>query len=264
MNNNNEDLAEQVWRSFLMDGQVEQERRQRRIFRMLPGSSRCKFCYAPFSGVAGSMIRMFYGKKPSNLNPRLCNMCERFATQYQGGAEVELTLLFADVRGSTALAETMNPMAFSRLINRFYNVATHVMTHSNALIDKIIGDQVAGFYVKGMVGDAHAVQAIAAAKQLLEATGNTEGQEPWVPIGVGIHTGVAFVGSVGSGEGTIDITVLGDAANTAARLSGAAAIGEILVSEAARESADLDITGLDPRQLTLKGKSEPVSVYVMR
>jgi class 3 adenylate cyclase len=78
-----------------------------------------------------------------------------------------------------------------------------------------------------------------------------------------VHTGVAFVGSVGSGDGTSDITVLGDAANTAARLSSQARVGEILVSETAFTSTGFKPADLERRQLDLKGKSESVPVFVI-
>jgi class 3 adenylate cyclase len=82
-------------------------------------------------------------------------------------------------------------------------------------------------------------------------------------LGIGIHTGVAFVGSVGSQGTATDITVLGDPANVAARLSSTAATGEILIS---REEAALvfDTQHLEIRELELKGKSQPVSVYVLK
>lgn len=197
------------------------------------------------------------------MNPQLCNFCERFAHQYQGGTEIELSLLFADVRGSTNLAEAMTPLAFSKLINRFYNAATQVMVRSDALIDKIIGDQAAGMYVPGFAGPLHARRALAAAQEILRATGHGRREGPWIPIGAGVHTGIAFVGSVGSERGTSDITVLGDAANTAARLASSARQGEILVSDAAYRAAGLDLGQLEKRHLELKGKSEPVLVHVL-
>ncbi len=258
-----EESAEHVWRSFLVNGEVAREARQRRIFRLLPGNPRCKWCYAPFKGTSGAFVRMFYGKRPSNLNPRICNVCELFATKHPGGAEVELTLMFADVRGSTSLAESMDAMAYSRLINRFYNAATNVMIQTNALIDKIIGDQVAAMYAKGMVGENHAAQAVHAGRELLKATGHKDPAGPWIPLGVGVHTGVAFVGSVGSQDGTIDITVLGDTANTTARLASSANVGEILVSLPTAQAAGLEVNRLDSRNLALKGKREEVKVYVL-
>jgi adenylate cyclase len=204
-----------------------------------------------------------YGKRPSNLNPQLCNICEVFARKYQGGAEIELSLLFADIRGSTALAEKMGPKEFHNLINRFYTTATHILVHSDALIDKIMGDQVAGMYVPGFAGQEHALRAVSAAKEIMGATGHGSSDGPWIPLGAGVHTGTAFVGSVGSDEGTTDITVLGDAANTAARLSTVADVGQILISESAFESAQITTTELEKRSLSLKGKTEAVSVYIL-
>lgn len=258
-----ESLAEEVWRTYLTTGDYEAERRQRRFFRFLPGTPRCKNCYAPFSGAGSTVVRLLYSKKPSNMNPQLCNACEQFAREHPGGAEIELSLLFADVRGSTSLAEELGTLKFSKLINRFYRVASQVMVDSDALIDKIVGDQVAGMYVPGFAGPKHARRAIEAAHTLLHATGHHGGGEPWIPLGVGVHTGTAYVGSVGSSDGTMDITVLGDAPNTAARLASEAAVGEILVSEAAYELADPSAASSEVRQLTLKGKAETVAVHVL-
>ena len=258
-----DEMVESGWRAYLTSGENEQERWRRSFFKLLPGTPRCKMCYAPFHGAGSAVVRLVFKKQPSNLNPQLCNVCEQFATQHQGGAEVELSLLFADVRGSTNLAEAMSPMEYSKLINRFYNAASEVMVRTNALIDKIIGDQAAGMYVPGFAGPAHARHAVEAAKEILRATGHADPAGPWIPIGAGVHTGNAFVGSVGSEGGTSDITVLGDAANTAARLASSARQGEILISEAAYDAAGLDLGPLEKRSLDLKGKSQPVLVHVL-
>lgn len=261
MSNIQSDEIELLWRNYLTTGEFPKERRQRKFFRLLPGTPRCKNCYAPFKGSGSYIVRMVYGKRPSNLNPQLCNVCEEFARKHQGGAEIELTLLFADVRGSTTLAESMSPMEFSKLINRFYTTATRIMVGSDALIDKIIGDQAAGMYVPGIAGANHAHRAITAAQEIMRATGHADSTGPWISLGVGVHTGTAFVGAVGVEGGTMDITVLGDAANTAARLSSKAQVGQILVSESAIESAKISKNGLAVQSLELKGKSETVSVY---
>jgi adenylate cyclase len=254
---------DELWRTYLTTGEFPKERRQRQFFRLLPGTPRCKNCYAPFQGVGSPVVKIFWGKHPSNLNPQLCNVCEVFAREYQGGAEIELSMLFADVRGSTSLAESMNPTEFSKLINRFYGTATQVLVNSDALIDKIIGDQVAGMYVPGFAGKEHARQAIEAAQEILSATGHGDQEEPWIPLGVGVHTGTAFVGSLRSEEGVTDITVLGDAANTAARLSTSAGIGEVVISESAYLSAGVKLIEVEKRVLELKGKSEPLNVWVI-
>jgi len=256
-------IIEKVWRTYLVTGEIEAERRKRQLFKVLPGSPRCKNCYAPFQGAGGRVVRLVYGKRPSNLNPQLCNVCEDFSRRYQGGAEIELSLLFADVRGSTTIAEGMSPTDYGRLVNRFYKVTTEVMVKSDALIDKIIGDQAAGMYVPGIAGPDHARRAIEAAQEMLRITGHGSSDGPWVPLGVGVHTGIAYVGAVGSEEGSVDITVLGDAANSAARLSTNAGIGEILISDSAYSAAGIGADDLEQRSLELKGKSAPMLVHVL-
>jgi adenylate cyclase len=260
-----EDAAqvEQIWRKYLTTGEIESERRKRRLFKVLPGTPRCNNCYAPFHGTGGQIAKILYGKRPSNLNPQLCNVCEQFAREHQGGAEVELSLLFADVRGSTTIAEGMSPTDYGRLIDRFYKAATQAMVKTDALIDKIIGDQAAAMYVPGVAGPEHARRAIEGAQEILRITGHGSEDGPWIPLGVGVHTGTAYVGAVGSDEGTVDITVLGDVANTAARLSTNAGQGEILVSEANIAAAGLQVEGREKRSLELRGKSEAMSVYVL-
>jgi adenylate cyclase len=207
------------------------------------------------------VVRAFWGKRPSNFNTRMCNICEEFAREYLGGAEIELSLLFGDVRGSTTLAEGMSPTEFGRLIDRFYKVSSKIMVDTDALIDKIIGDQVSGMYIPGFAGRQHALGAVAAAQHLLKDTGHYGSGEPWIPVGIGVHTGVSFVGSVGSRDGTIDITVLGDVPNTAARLSSTARAGEILISERAFRAAGFQVGSLEKRVVELKGKREGVTVY---
>lgn len=257
------DYVESVWRRYMETGDNEDERRLRQIFRMLPGHPRCKYCYAPFSGWGSTVARVFYDKRPSKLNPHLCNACDEFARTHQGGAEIELTMLFVDVRGSTALAEKMSPREFSVLVNRFYTTATRILVGADALVDKIIGDQAAGMFVPGIAGEDHARQAVKAALEIMRASGHGQAGGPWIPLGAGVHTGIAFVGSVGEEGSTNDITVLGDAANTAARLSSQAGPGEILISVEACAAASLPRDGLEERNLALKGKEQAVAVHVL-
>jgi len=257
-------MVEENWRMFLTTGGNQAEHRNRRFFRRLPGSHRCKICLAPFKGPSSKIVQILYNKTQSNLNPYLCNTCELFARKHQGGVEIELSLLFADVRGSTAIAEKMKPAEFHKLINRFYSVATRVLANSGALIDKIIGDQADGMYVPGLVGPHHALRAVETAKDILIQTGHNNPEGPWIPLGVGVHTGIAFVGSVGSENGTSDITVLGDTANVAARLSSSAGIGEIFVSESSFQHAGLrDLDRQEQREIELKGKSNKMLVNVI-
>jgi adenylate cyclase len=255
---------EEVWRKFLVTGEYSPERRMRHFFSILPHNPRCKMCYAPFQGVGAQVVRVLFGKRPAKMNPKFCNVCEEFASRYHGGLEIELSLLFADVRGSTTLAESMSVYDFSRLIDRFYRASTDVLIRNDALIDKLIGDEVTGLFVPGFAGEDHARRAIEAGVELLHATGHGGSGDPWVPVGVGIHTGVAFVGAVGSTDGVTDITALGDAPNVAARLASLAGAGVVLVSEEAGKASGLVLEGLEMRSLELKGRSGPVNVWAIR
>ena len=259
----NSAITEEIWHKFLVTGEFMREARQRKILKFLPGNLRCKACYAPFDGAGSTIAWHLYHKRPSNINPHLCTTCEDFARTYPGGAEIELSLLFADVRGSTTIAEGMSPVDFRNLINRFYTAATEILADSSAIIDKIIGDQASGMYVPGFAGSDHANKAIEAGKKILSLTGHDSEDGPWIPLGIGIHTGTAFVGSLGS-SGVTDITVLGDVANTAARLSSSAGVGEIFISEAASLHAGFAGTeNMEQRELKLKGKSNKIVVNVL-
>lgn len=254
---------EEWWYSLLTDNNPPLPGRQlRSVLRLLPGTPRCKFCNAPQHGMFAPMMRVI-GKGPSRLTPQFCKQCEEIANQYVGGAELELTLLFADVRGSTPLAEQLGPATFSHLISRFFSTAGGILIRHGAMVDKLVGDQASGMFVPGFAGPKHRQEALKAARELLQATGHGSPEGPWIPIGIGIHTGVAFVGSVGSKGAATDVTVLGDPANVAARLSSKAAAGEILVSRDAA-SDGLEIEHLETRELKLKGKSQPVGVFVVK
>jgi len=227
---------------------------------LLPTSPRCKFCHAPFHGPAAPLMSLV-GRAPSKLNPRFCGIC--LDVLPLGGAEIELSMLFADVRGSTTLAEGMTPTEFSRLMNRFYLTATDVLVRSDALIDRLIGDEVIGLFLTGFAGTEHPRVAVEAARELLRAVGYGGPSGPWIPVGAGVHTGTAFVGKVGE-QNVNDITVLGDAANVAARLASQAGPGEILVSQAAFTAARLEPSNLEQRRLELKGRREGVDAFVLR
>jgi adenylate cyclase len=173
-------------------------------------------------------------------------------------------MLFVDVRGSTKIAEKMDAPEFSRLMNRFYEAAINVLVRSDAFIDKLVGDEVTALFIPGYTGKDHAHKAVEAGKALLRVTGHGTANGPWVPIGVGIHTGIAWVGSIAGASGAAsDFTALGDNVNIAARLASVARQGEVLVSESAYNATRIATGGLEKRELELKGKSEPVTVIVL-
>ncbi len=258
------ETVEATWREFLTIGDVASERQQRRILSKLPGTPRCRLCHAPFKGFGSPIAKVFFSRRPSNMHPLLCNTCETFASRYLGGAEIELAVLFADVRGSTSLAENQTPKQFAEHMNRFYKASTDVLIGSNAFIDKLVGDEVIGLYVPGFAGADFARAAVEAGRTLLRATGHTNPRGPWVPVGVGVHTGNAFMGAVGAAGNKIEITALGDAMNIGARLASEARRGELVVSEVTLDKAGIDPENLERRELQLRGREGPVCVRVFK
>ena len=232
-----------------------------RFMGLLPANPRCKMCNAPFRGWGGIIMRTI-GRRQSRKNPRYCEPC---AFQETGGAEVEISMLFADVRGSTTIAESMSPAEFSKLISGFYEVATDVLVRADALIDRLVGDEVIGLFIPAFAGQEHSRRAINAAQELVRRLGDDgSGRQP-LPVGVGVHTGIAFVGVVqGAEEGISDFTALGDNVNITARLASQAEAGEILISDSSYRAASLELEDLEQRSLMLKGKSEAIKVYVVK
>jgi len=251
---------EEEWRLTLTKGE-NVPHHLLHLFGLLPSSPRCKMCNAPFKGVGGIVMRVI-GRPQSKKNPRYCEPC---AFQETGGAEVEISMLFADIRGSTTIAESMSPAEFMKLIGGFYEVATDVLVRTDAFVDRLVGDEVIGLFVPGFAGKGHAKRAIQAAQELVQRLEHGAAGKQKLPIGVGVHTGVAFVGVVqGAEEGISDFTALGDNVNITARLASQAAAGEILIGDAAYHAADMGLENLEERSLMLKGKSEAIKVHVLK
>jgi len=267
-----EEMIKKAWHTYLTTGDMPQGFEhpwyERKVFRPLikrmPRSPRCAVCYIPFEGIGGRFAKVFWNVEPSKLNPHLCNLCENFATEYHGGVELEISILFVDVRGSTGMAEKSSPEEYSKLINRFYRAATDELFKSYGFVEKLLGDEVAGFFVPGFAGTGHAKVAVETGKRIMKAMGYGGSSKPWIPVGIGINTGLAYVGSVNAEGGVSNIAMLGDAVNTTARLTSLAVAGEMLVSDATRQAAGLKTDGMELRNLILKGRSQEVKAWALR
>src|SRR5215207_8420009 len=150
--------TEEMWEQMLT-GSYPRLHGMRKMWGALPSPPRCKLCNARFRGPGGVLMRAIaYG--PSPLNRRLCKWCLRAIHKNPGGAEVEISVLFADVRGSTAIAEHMLPEEFSRLISRFYGAAAEVIDERDGIVDKFVGDSAVALFIPGFAGSDHAAAAI--------------------------------------------------------------------------------------------------------
>ena len=248
--------SEARWRKTLTEGHARLNR-LRKVMRVLPGTPRCKICQNPFGGFGGHICRII-GFRPSRKNPQLCSICcEKMPP---GGAEVETAILFADVRGSSALADRLGPAGYAAILNRFYRTATEILIQHGATIDKLIGDEVMAFFVPGFSGPAFKQSSVKAGQALLRGIGYGSPDGSWLPLGVGIDTGIAFVGNVG-GPDYVDFTALGGPVNTAQRIQAAARPGELLVGKGAFMAVAASYPAQKPRDLQIKDREAPLSVW---
>jgi adenylate cyclase len=251
----------EIWRSILM-GTDPSLPALRRRFQRIPSDPRCKMCAAPFRGPGRLLTRlMMHG--PSTSNPMLCSLCfGQLGRGGPGGAEIEISVLFADIRGSTGIAERTSAGEFRRLVQQFYHRAAKAIHQHDGIVDKFLGDGIMALFIPVVAGDQHAIRAIEAGEAVLRDVMDRELVAGGVRVGVGVHTGEAFVGTVGADE-RLDFTALGDTVNVAARLGSDAAAGELLVSGvtwAAAGRSDVP----ERRALTVKGRTEPLEVVVLR
>jgi adenylate cyclase len=228
------------------------------LMHHLPSEPRCRLCGAPYGGFGGRLMRRV-GFGPSRKNPSLCVTC--FEKAPMGGAQMEIGVLFADLRGFTALSESMAPEAVAEMLNRFYRSATEVLSRC-AIIDKMVGDQVMALYLPPLLSERWEDEMLRDARELLARTGERVAAEVPLQLGVGLDVGEAFVGNVGSGE-VKDFTAFGDVVNTAARLQSCAQAGQVVIAQRLYER--LSAPPLDARaaMFELKGKSEPTRAYVL-
>ena len=248
---------EAKWRSILLEGHAI--RWFHAIFRHLPSEPRCKLCYNPFGGIGGKLVGMI-GFTPSPKNPNVCRACcDRLPP---GGAEIDIAVLFVDVRGSTKLAERMTATDYAELMNRFYLAATRVLVRHDAIIDKLIGDEVMALFIPGIAGKQYRSRAALAATDLLEAFGYGSESDPWLDVGVGVHAGLAYVGNVGA-DAMVDLTALGDAVNTASRLQGLAKGGDVVFGESVYAGIRDRHPDLPLQKVTVEGRTEAVSIRTL-
>jgi adenylate cyclase len=149
---------------------------QRRAFRRIP--PRCKLCAAPFAGLGGLILR-HAGYRQSPGNPAQCTRCITIVRKRQlTGVEIPITLLFSDIRGSTAMGEGMRPADFHTFLDRFYRMASDSIVAHDGIVDKVVGDEVVRLFFVGISGPHHAAAAVAAAIDLAGRAARP-GTTPW-------------------------------------------------------------------------------------
>ena len=247
-----------LWRS-IFSGEHPELKRGRKMLRLISptANNRCRLCYAGFDGFSAPLMRIIRPRAMAAQSTFLRKM--RFViAQQRGGAEIEIAMLYADVRGSTELAARLGPIGFAALMQRFFQTAIKVFTWTDAIVDKMVGDEVIGIYVPCLTGSNYRKSAVEAGLKLLRATGHADPAGPWLSIGVGVHSGETFMRSIGVEGGNYQFAALGDPMNFGARLVGAAKGGELIMSQPVWQdvSGEISAEPTKPGTQRIRGTSE--------
>lgn len=185
-----------------------------------------------------------------------------------GGVNQTITVLFADIRGFTALSEKESPEKVVTLLNRFFSLMTEIIFEHGGTLDKYIGDGLMALFGAPTASEEDALNAVKAAvtmhKRLaglndeLRAEGYAQ-----ISMGIGLHTGEATVGYIGSDRRS-EYTAIGDTVNVASRLESNAGGGQILMSDATAAASGNRIPVTEREPLTVKNRVQPISVFEVR
>jgi adenylate cyclase len=253
--------ANDIWRGML-DGTDPSLKKLRGGWHRLPGPPRCKVCAAPFNGVGGLVSRALQHKHSLPGNPLLCNMCFGALVKYPGGAEVDVSVLFADIRGSTGLAEKVGAARFRQLLQSYYAKATTAIEANDGIVDKLLGDGVMALFIPVIAGENHRLRAIEAGRRVIRAVETSDLPAAGVRVGVGVQSGTTFVGVLGSGD-QMDFSALGDVVNTASRLGSIAGPAELLVASDVWRAAGLPIGSRRVDQIGVAGRQASLEIVTL-
>tara|TARA_R110002111_G_scaffold115514_1_gene176465 strand:+ start:1538 stop:3271 length:1734 start_codon:yes stop_codon:yes gene_type:complete len=174
-----------------------------------------------------------------------------------GGERRRCTFLFTDVRGFTALSETLSPEEVTVIMNKALTIQSNAVQKHGGMVDKYIGDAMMAIFNAPIDLKHHEQIAVACAKEIQE---NIQEADIGVAIGVGVNTGEAVIGNMGS-DTRFDYSAIGDAVNTAARLESATKeVGvDILIGEETERYCGVELKALKP--IKVKGKEKPLNIY---
>lgn len=242
----------ELWATVFGPGHPDLKK-QHKMHKLMPSVRRCRMCFVPFGGIGG-WIMSKRGKGPSSRNQHYCNACDGFLEAFPGGAEVEMSILYVDIRNSVSAAEGAAAADVSKRVNGFLKRATDIITQGDGFVMAFYGDCVVAVWPPGFSGPDHAKKALSTARALRETFDPADN----VPAGTGVHTDTVYIGTVEAGKGTFrDISIFGHGVNVTARLATAAKAGEALASDASATPAGLSMS--NAQTLEMKGMTQPVT-----
>lgn len=239
----------------------------------IPQARICKGCWqqmhvpVPLRGLASLPFRAF-GIRPSRMNPNTCTICELMFKHVMKARKVniEVSVLFADLRDYTALSQSQSTETVSSLLDIFYDECASAIWEHDGLLNKTLGDAVMAIFNFPIVHPNHAEHAVLAAREIQRRCRlrherlDTDGAGG-LGVGIGIACGEASFGEFGRSHR--DLTAIGTVVNTAARAQSAAQAGQILVTKAVYDQAQRQTAGGQGQEYQLKGFEKPVELYLI-
>lgn len=242
-----------------------------------PQSRICKGCWeqmripVPLRGPASMPFRVF-GIRPSRMNPNTCTVCELMFTRVMKARKitVDVSVLFADLRGYTSLSQSLSSDNVSTLLDAFYDECAAAIWEFDGLLNKTLGDAIMAIFNFPIRHQDHAERAVLAAREiqrrcrsrrelLFAENSGLDGSE--LGVGIGIDSGESSFGEFGRSHR--DLTAIGTVVNTAARAQSAAEPGGILVTKTVYDRARRQTAGSEGRNYQLRGFEKPIELYAV-
>jgi class 3 adenylate cyclase len=233
-------------------------------------STICKGCWqhmrmpVPIRGPLSLPLRLF-GIKISRMNPDLCTICETMFTRVKRRKQITVpaTVLFADLRGYTTLSQAAAAGEVEDMLDGFSDECARAVWQRDGIVNKFIGDAMLAIFNFPILRPDHVQQAVEAAHDIqhrwAERTRALGVGRVAVGLGVGVHTGTASIGEIGTAYK--DFTIIGPVVNMASRIQSAATAGEVLVSTAVHDCLPAKLRGSTTRECRLKGFDAPITVH---
>jgi adenylate cyclase len=232
----------------------------------------CKGCWQhmrmpiPIRGPLSIPARIL-GVRISRMNPNLCNICETMFTKVKRRKQiiVPATVLFADLRGYTAMSQQAESAEVVEMLHGFADECATAIWARDGIVNKFIGDAMLAIFNFPIVRDDHVQQAVLAAQDIQHQWAErsslpiARGDAAAIGLGIGIHTGLASIGEIGTAYK--DFTIIGPVVNMASRIQGEARAGEILASKEVYELVANTYPKSESRTCQLKGIDAPVRVH---
>lgn len=184
-----------------------------------------------------------------------------------GGKRAEVTVLFADIRGFTSISEQLSPVEVTKILNEYFSELVPIIEQHKGILNKFMGDAILAIFGEPIKNEDHPIDAVKCANKMLKKVKLL--QEKWlnegkpkIEIGIGIATGEAFVGNIGSEE-RLEYTVIGDTVNTASRIENYNKVyrTNFLISEETYLKVQKYVDVIKIREVSIRGKAKKINIY---